>query len=58
MYSLVSPILIEELHMYYLDICELFLDGKMENGVFGQIPKNTRHRIGTHLKHNCKYNLY
>ena len=50
MYSLVSPILIEELHMYYLDICELFLDGKMENGVFGKIPKNTRYKTYTHFK--------
>ena len=36
-------------HIDSLDISELFFNVKMENGVFGKIPKE-RHKAGMHLK--------
>ena len=49
-FFLIQPILIKGLYIYSLEIRELFLYVKMKNGVFGQIQKNTRHKMGTNLK--------
>ena len=35
----IQPLLLKGVHIYSLGIHELFLDVKMENGVFGQIQK-------------------
>ena len=35
---------------YYLQTGELFWNVKMENEIFGQLQKNTRHKTGTYFK--------
>ena len=46
----IQPILLKGIHIYSLVICDLFLDVKMENEVFGQIQKDTLHKTGTNFK--------
>ena len=46
----IQPILPKGLHKYSLEILELLSDVKMENGFFGKIQKDTRHKMGTHFK--------
>ena len=51
----IQTLLLKGLHKYSLEICELFWDVKMENGVFGQIQKILDTKRARILKHNCKY---
>ena len=39
-YFSIHPLLLKGLHIYYFEICELFLDIKIENGVLGQLQKH------------------
>ena len=44
---LIQTIFFKDLHIYSPDICDLFLDIKMENGVLDKYKKDTRHKTGT-----------
>ena len=48
-YFYIQPILLKGLNIDSLNIHEIFLDVKTENGVMGKY-KNFKHKTGTHFK--------
>ena len=48
--SYIPPLLLKSLHKYSLKICDIFLDVKTENGIFGknkQTERQNRHAFYT-----------
>ena len=43
------------LYIDSLNICELFLYVKMQDGHFGKTPKIQRHKTGKHFYNNCRF---
>ena len=54
-YFMVQPLLPKGIHKDSLEMCELFLDVKMKNGVFGLIQKTPDTKRARIFKHNYKY---
>ena len=50
---MIQPLLLKGLYKYYINICDIFWDVKMENGVFVKIQKN-KHKTGTHFTPQLK----